>query len=249
MALKKQTDEHSSAGVALLAVMTALVVLSAVAVTLAVSVQTEARIDNTELDGLQAEELARSGQEIATYLQARGLTTNHDFLAGLPFEAVVPGFHYRVPTPSGTVDIYFEGDSGKINPRTAPPELINSFFTLWTGDSARAQVITDSIADWCDVDNDARPNGAEAPFYASLNIAPRNTAMGIADLPFIRGMTANDFQLKLRQMGQQNEIRPSVDSYLTDSPTGPAINVNFAPELMLRAIPGLSASEAAALVL
>src|SRR5262249_46615819 len=104
MSPAKRTNGHSSAGIALLAVMTALVVLSAVAVTLAVSVQTEARIDNADLDALQAEELARSGQEIAVFLQARGLTTNRDFLAGLPFEAVVPGFHYRVPTSTGTVD-------------------------------------------------------------------------------------------------------------------------------------------------
>jgi len=248
MSPEKRMNGHSSAGIALLAVMTALVVLSAVAVTLAVSVQTEARIDNADLDALQAEELARSGQEIAVFLQARGLTTNRDLLAGLPFEAVVPGFHYRAPTSTGTVDIYFEADNGKINPRTAPPELLSSFFALWTGDLTKAQMITEAIADWDDPDDNAHPNGAEAPFYASLNIVPRNAAMGIADLPFVRGMSPSDFQPKFIHTEQRNEVRPSLDSYLTDAPTGTAINVNVAPELILRAIPGLSASQAAALV-
>jgi hypothetical protein len=244
----RQPNNHSCAGVALLAVMLALVVLSAVAVTLAVSVQTEARVDNADFDGLQAEELTRSGQEIAVFLQARGLTTNRDLLAGLPFEAVVLGFHYRFPATTGTVDIYFEADNGKINPGTAPPELVNNFFALWTGDLVKAQTITESIADWSDADNDAHPNGAEAPYYSSLNIGPRNAAMGISDLHFIRGMTPNDFHPKLIHTEEKNEVRPSIDSYLTDAPTGNVINVNFAPEFILRAIPGLSASDVATLV-
>ena len=244
----RRTHNDSSAGVALLAVMTALVVLSAVAVTLAVSVQTEARIDNADFDGLQAEELARSGQEIAVFLQGRGLTTNRDLLAGLPFEAVVPGLHYRFPTTTATLDIYFEADNGKINAGTAPPELMNNFFALWTGDLVKAQTITESIADWSDADSDPHPNGAEAAYYSSLNIGPRNAPMGISDLHFIRGMTPNDFQPKLIHTEEKNDIRPSIDSYLTDAPTGNVINVNFAPELILRAIPGLSASNAATLV-
>src|SRR5262245_58723255 len=166
-----------NSGMALLAVMMALMVLSVVASTMAVSIQTEARIDGAEFDGLQAQELARSGQEIATFLQTRGLITNATFLAGLPFEVVTPGFHYRAQVASGTIEVYFEDDSGRIKPRTAPAEMLNNFFGLWTGDIARGQIISESIADWNDPDEDTRANGAEASFYSGMNISPRNAPL------------------------------------------------------------------------
>src|SRR5215467_9517659 len=102
----------SNAGIALIAVMAALMVLSAIALGLAASVRTEARIDAVDWDALQAEELARSGQEFAAFLETRGLSKSPDFMAGLPFEAPMPGFHYRAQLTTGVVDIYFESDNG-----------------------------------------------------------------------------------------------------------------------------------------
>jgi hypothetical protein len=233
---------------ALVAVMAALIVLSAVAVTMAVSIQTEAQSGIADFEALQAEELARSGQEIALFLQTRGLTTSPDFMAGLPFEAVKPGFHYRSRTTVGQIDIYFESDNGRIDPRAAPPELLQNFFTLWTGDAAKARIITESIADWSDPDDDPRPNGAETSFYAGLNVAPRNAPLGAADLPFVRGLSLIDFQPGLATAGSDDiQVRLGIHTYLTEAAGGGPINVNFAPELILRAIPGLSRSQAALL--
>jgi hypothetical protein len=216
-------------------------VLSAVAVTMAVSIQTEARVGGASFEAIQAEQLARSGQEFASFLERRGLSKDPDFMAGLPgFEAPIPGFHYRVRTATGTIDIYFEADNGRINPRTAPPELLNSFFAVWTGDVARAQIITDSVTDWSDPDDDVRPNGAEAAFYANLRLVPRNAPLGIADLPLIRGITAADFQARPNHTERETSIRPSLASYLTDASASTTINLNFAPELVLEGIPGLS---------
>jgi type II secretory pathway component PulK len=237
-----------NSGIALIAVMTALIVLSAVAVTMAVSIQTEAKIDSANFESLQAEQLARSGQEFALFIQNRGLTTNPDLMAGLPFEAVAPGFHYQARVTSGTIDIYFEADNGRINLRSARPELLTNFFALWTGDSAKAQVIADSVADWNDRDDDSRPNGAEAAFYAGLNVMPRNGPLGIADLPFVRGMSAGDFQLRLIPSERETQFRQSINSYLTDAPGDGLINLNFAPQLVLQAIPGLTASQVTALI-
>lgn len=238
-------------GIALIAVMVALMVLSAIAAALAVSIQTEARIEGADFESLQAEQLARAGQEFAAFLEGRGAAIIPQpppgALAGLPFESVVPGFHYRIRVDNGSIDIYYESDNGRINPSTAPPELVNSFFGLWTGDLSQAQIIADSIADWADLDEETRPNGAESGFYAGLGLLPRNGALGIADLPLVRGLTAGEFHIKLNRMESEAAIRQSLDAYLTDAPTGPVINVNFAPELVLQAIPGLSASHVRAI--
>jgi DNA uptake protein ComE-like DNA-binding protein len=166
----------------------------------------------------------------------------------LPFEVVVPGFHYRQRLEGGTVDIYFESDNGKINPRSAPPELLANFFATWSGDVARAQTITDSLADWSDADDDARPNGAESSFYASLNVAPRNAPLGVADLPFVRGIGFADFRPRLSRAQQEPVILQTIDNYLTDASTDIAVNINFAPEFVLQSIPGLGASRVAGIM-
>jgi type II secretory pathway component PulK len=237
----------ANSGIALIAVMAALMVLSAIALGLATSVQTEARIDASDFQALQAEELARSGQDIATFLEARGLKRTPDFLAGLPMEAVTPGFHYRAQLTAGTVDIYFDADNGKLNLNSTPDEVLTNFFALWTGNYANAQLITAAIEDWRDADGDVRPNGAEAAYYAPLNYAPRNTPLGIADLPLIRGLSLGDFQLKGSLDGRGATLRNGLDAFITSAGGGP-INVNFAPELVLRSIPGLNEAQISAIL-
>jgi general secretion pathway protein K len=236
-----------SSGIALIAVMAALMVLSAIALGLAASVQTEARIDSADWDGLQAEELARSGQEFASFLEARGLRKTPDFMAGLPFEAVIPGFHYRAQAPSGVVDIYFEADSGKLDLTSAPAELLSNFFTLWTGDFAKAQVITDAIQDWRDPDNEPHPNGGEAAYYAPIGYGPRNGILGLADGPLIRGLDFDDFRLKPSQKNAA-ALREGLDAYITSAGRASWINPNFASELVLRSVPGLNEGEVAAIL-
>jgi general secretion pathway protein K len=230
---------NRESGIALIAVLVGLMVLSAVAFGLAVSVQTEAQTEAADFEALQAEELAKSGQEFASFLEARGLTRGPDFLAGLPIEGLTPGFHYRAQLQSGVIDIYFESDNGKIDLSTAPSEVLTNFFSLWTGDIVQAENISAAIEDWRDVDNDVRPNGAEAAFYAPFNVAPRNAALGIADAPLIRGIRPDDFQLKFLQSARDGRLRGSLEAYVAFGNVGP-INPNFAPELVLRSVPGLS---------
>jgi hypothetical protein len=173
----------------------------------------------------------------------RGLRKTSDFLAGLPFDAVVPGYHYRAQLPPGVVDMYFEADNGKLDLSAAPEEVLINFFTLWTGDVTKAQQITAAIEDWRDSDNDVRTNGAEAAAYAPLNYAPRNGQLGIADAPLVRGLGLDDFQWKASRENGAAVLRESLDQYITSAGAGSTINPNFAPELLLRAVPGLSDSQ------
>jgi type II secretory pathway component PulK len=230
---------RTNSGIALIAVMAALMVLSAIALGLAASVRTEARIEASDFQALQAEELARSGQDFATFLETRGLRQSPDFLAGLPFKALIPGFHYQAESMTGVVDIYFEADNGKLDLNNAPNEVLANFFTFWTGDLNKAQLITAAIEDWRDSDNDVRANGAEAEYYAPLHYAPRNTALGLADVPLIRGLAMTDFQIRPSVDGGRQILRSGLDAYIS-SAGGGSINVNFAPDLVLRSVPSLN---------
>jgi hypothetical protein len=147
------------------------------------------------------------------------------------------------------VDIYFEADNGKIDLSAAPEEVLTNFFSLWTGDVSQGQLISAAIEDWRDPDNEVRPNGAEAPFYSSLNFAPRNSSVGIADASLIRGIPPDDFRLKFLSNGREATMREGLDAYITFGGVGSTINPNFASDLVLRSIPGLSESDVASILL
>jgi len=57
-------------------------------------------------------------------------------------------------------------------------------------DSAQMAIARDSLIDWQDPDDEALPDGAEAPFYAKRGIMPRNGYLkSIEELSLIRGFT------------------------------------------------------------
>jgi type II secretory pathway component PulK len=227
-------------GIALIAVMAALMILSTIALGLAAAVQTEARFNRTDFDALEAEELARSGHEFAAFIEARGLGNNVVFPAELHIEVITPGYQYRAQTPNGVVDIYFEGDNGRINLSSAAPDLIKHFFELWAGDGVRAAGLAAAFEDWRDPDSDVRQDGAEAADYSASGFSPRNAGVGVADLPLIRGFRAADFQLSLEYASNEPRLREPIGSFITDAATGNAVNPNYAPELILRSVPALT---------
>src|SRR5438067_4108023 len=105
----------SSSGFALLLVLWTLVMLSMIALTLAASVNTEVRGNQDAWNQLQADQLATSGHELATYLETRFTGTASEDFTGLPVEAVTPGLLYRVSMKAGTVDLLLEGENGRFN--------------------------------------------------------------------------------------------------------------------------------------
>ncbi len=117
-----------SSGFAMLLVLWIVLALSAVALSAFLSVDTQARITSSEREALSAEQLAHSGQQVVSYLATRGLGTAVEDLSGLPVEVLIPGFHYRIHFPSGTVEVYLESESGKINHAVAPQPILENFF-------------------------------------------------------------------------------------------------------------------------
>jgi type II secretory pathway component PulK len=242
------TTQLSSRGFAILIVLWIVAILSAIALGSLSLIKTEARIATADQSVLVAEQLARSGQEMAAYLAARRLGTSTEDLSGLPVESVIPGLHYRIHFPNGTVDLYLEAETGKINPGTADPVVLQNFFTLWTGSSDEGRRLTAAIQDWRDGDSDERDEGAEAPFYSNLGYLPRNAAFGIGDLPLVRGLSFGDFRARYLKTSSGWEARDGLANFMTWSPINGTINPNFAPELILLSIPGLDSQQAATIV-
>ncbi|MEI9930350.1 MAG: hypothetical protein WDM89_07295 [Rhizomicrobium sp.] len=91
--------------------------------------------------------------------------------------------------------ITVEDERGKIPLNGIIEEEVRSMFvSAGVTDSGQLNALVDSYEDWEDTDNSPRPNGAEAPAYASLGYRPRNGGFRtIGELRMIKGMNDNIF--------------------------------------------------------
>jgi general secretion pathway protein K len=112
---------------------------------------------------------------------------------------------------------------------------LRTFFSFVLGNYTAADQLAQSIMDWRDIDETPRVLGAEREQYLKddLLALPTNGPLReVDDLIHIRGMTPDVLEL----------IRP----YLTTFGTGAAgtgtirVNINSAPEVVLRALPGMT---------
>jgi type II secretory pathway component PulK len=223
-------------------VLWAVTILSAIVLTFLNDVGTETKSALIERESIAAEQLALSGQEIVSFMETRGLGTPSENLIGTPVRVVTPGFHYKIQLDTGTVDAYLESDNGKINLATAQPQFIENFWKNWSQDPARAAAISSAIADWRDTDDVSQAGGVETADYNGLGYQPRNAGLRPADLALIRGLGRPDFEPKLIP-GNESQGPFTLSDFITSGPVGTTINPSFAPELVLRSVPGLSETE------
>jgi len=87
-------------GFALITVLGVVLIVSAVALTVASTMRVEALEVLGERRSLELDELSYSGQQMASYLASRRLGSPVEDFEGLPVEAVQAGFHYVVHFPN-----------------------------------------------------------------------------------------------------------------------------------------------------
>ena len=232
--------KKSSSGVALLLVLWTLAILSAIALTLAAAVGTEVRASQDFWNDLQAERLARSGQEIASYLETRSLGSTSEDLSDLPVQPLILGLRYRVIFDVGSVDLLLEGENGRLDVSATTEEDLAAFFSAWNGDLDKSREAAASIADWVDRDDDARAFGGESLAYSGRGYLPRNSSVAAADLFLIKGLRPEDFTPAITQSNNVPAIRESLPRFISRVPTGAAVNPNYAPVLVLTSVPGMT---------
>ena len=149
------------------------------------------------------------------------------------------------PTPiaNGSIEGRIEDAQGRLN-------LNNAAQDGKAGDAERARLaqlfaakgvdprMLDSLADWIDEDNVARPSGAEDAWYAaqSRGAVPANA-------PLVR--TAEIASLR----GARAETWAALDASVAALPPGTSININTAPaEVIMAAIPDLVGEKLASFI-
>ena len=215
-------------GVALIAVLWAVLLLTVIAGGFTRDARTTIRIAHNTVENARAEALADAGVTLAI-----------DTLLGDvgPGELRTDGTIQTVMFDGARIMVSIQDEGGKINLNLAPVELIAGLFTMTGVDPARSMSLAAAVADWRDKDSARLPDGAEEAEYraAGLTDGPRNG-------PF-------ETVAELRQvLGVSEEIYEAVLPALTIYSRRPGIDATTAPHQVLTAIPGITDSEVDAIM-
>lgn len=196
-------------GIALLLVMGAIIVLTAIVAGFTYSMKVEARLAQNYENEAEMEWMARSGVELARYILAQqlqtpegrmydalnqkwaggtGLITN-DVLAGISLDDNILGH--------GRFSLQITDQERRFNINSADRFVLGQALTLMNVDASQHGTIIDSILDWRDGDNDPGLNGAESDdFYLRLDppyYAKNGPVDDMSELLLVKGMSPEIF--------------------------------------------------------
>ena len=229
-------------GFALLAVLLVLAMLGALGAEFAYSMRLEASAVRTYRDGIVGGHLA----EAAVAQAMRELAGNWAFVVADDHGELVfysgdrapmaqPARH-EVALGPGHFSYRLRDEEALLNVNTAQPGRMEALLDLMGAQREQRDQIVDSIQDWRDANDEARPNGAESEYYGKLKV-PYRTRNGnlesINELLQIRGVTPALFYGVDGQTG--------LGDVLTVRTVG-QVNINTVSPLIMRAL-GLSEAE------
>ncbi len=210
-------------GIALILVLWLTILLTVIGGSFAYGMRNEALAARNTVSLAQARALADGAvyRTVFELMRPRNLTDAW----------VADGTVHAWDDSGGRVIVKALDESGKIDLNTAPDPLIKGLLLTAGGqDDDAASRLVDVIADWKDVDDLRRPNGAEAPEYqaAGLPYKPANA-------PF---ETVAELQ---RVLGMNPDIYSRIADSLTVFSKMSGINPVFASRTVLLAVPGATA--------
>lgn len=210
-------------GGALLAVLWLSAALSAIALTLAITVRSELERAAGAVDSAQAYFLAQGAIEhFLMQLEGSGYADPRAEAGGFR-----PGRRrMRWQAPSGAVDLEITGENGKLNVYMTEPAVLARLFTLLGVESGRAGQIAAGI-----VARRSRNLAAQSSFSSQLP-----SFLQLEDLLTIPGM-APDIYYGFWERDPEGKLveRGGIARHLTVLDAG-SINVNYASAAVLRAI-------------
>jgi type II secretory pathway component PulK len=116
-----------------------------------------------------------------------------------------------------------------VNVNTASEQTLTVLFEAVLRDAQLAAQLAQRILDWRDADNWPRANGAEAAEYRRARrstLPPNGNLRTVGELVHVLGMTP--------------DILERLQPYLATTGSANRVNINTAPEPVLRTVPGMS---------
>lgn len=227
-----RSSRKTDSGVALLATMMAIALMTVLVVDFTSSAALGYRAAANQANGLRADYLARSGVQIGFALLAQD--ARRDAESQEPYDGLDEAWATPfppLPVEGGLASVSIADETGKLNVnRLINPDngqldaSFSQIFTRLLQIAGISQDLFPAIIDWLDKDSVPMPGGAESDFYLRLTppYEPRNGPMPtIGDLRMIRGVDDQTF-LRLNRL-------------LTVVPIN-TINVNTAPPEVIAAL-------------
>jgi len=209
-------------GVALVIVLWALVLLSAVAVSYGTTVRSELRIARNHYDQAQAALLAEAGVNLALFeLRHRARE-----------DSAWVGRRQTLEHDGGTIHWSVRNGAGLVDLNAAGPVLLDRLFEPAVADQGWRQQLVGAIQDWRDPDSLRRLYGAEATDYSAAG-----REYGPRDGPF-----AHPVEL-LQVLGMTPEVFHAVRPFLTTAGGLDGVNPSYAPAELLVWLQAGSAEE------
>jgi general secretion pathway protein K len=208
-------------GIALVIVLWGLVLLAVIAAAFTTETRTEVTLARNLVENAKAKALADAGV--------------HAAMLGLHHREVekrwrADGTVYSMASGEGEVSIVINDEAGKIDLNAAPDELIQGLLAAVGLEEAEAQALTAAIADFRDPDDETHLGGAEDAEYRAAGLArgPKNKPFeAVEELHQVLGMT--------------REVYALAAPGLTVHSRSKGVDVTVAPEIVLRALPGVDA--------
>jgi general secretion pathway protein K len=219
---------RSSRGVALIAVLWVVLLLSVIAGSLAMLTRTELGLSRNLVLSAKAETLAEGGIHLAI-----DELLNSDATAKLRADGSV----WQVELEAGRLDVSIIDVTGRIDLNIAPPELMVGLFEAAGAESELAEIMADRIIDWRDADEMSRPNGGEQDDYAGYEPPVR-----VANNPFL---AADEI---MRVPGMSADLWGRIADAVTVHSRRPGVNPLYASKIALLALPGMDEAMAEAIV-
>jgi general secretion pathway protein K len=278
MTMKIFNRQKSRDGVALIMAMIAIAVFSMMAAALWFSMKVETRLAQRADNEQQLLWLGRSGVEYARWILSQQAS-----IAGEPYDSlnqiwaggpggpaetnsVLAGIsldNYQVG--DGTVSIKIIDLERFVNINNANSPELQQALTLMGVDADSISVVSDSIQDWIDSDDDPRIAGAESDYYQTLD-PPYNAKNApiddLSELLLVKGVTPEMYyggsstnstapQKPKLGLGNSPDQTPDYPFGLKDifTPVSDGrININTADTNVLQMIPGVDATTAATII-
>lgn len=240
-------------GFALLAVMLVLALLGVVVAELAFSMRLEASMVRSYKETVLATHLAEAAveqaiREVLSGAQIQALDENGQMVfyrtgVGQPTPTLVPPLtRERVPLGPGQFSYRITDEESRLNVNLAPPERVDRLLAALDLEKRDRDVITDSLQDWKDANDEHRLNGAESEdYYLKLPVpyrARNGNLQDVAELLQVRGVTPGLY------FGKPD--RPGLGELVTVFGRN-TVNINTAPPAVLKAL-NLSEAEIADIV-
>ena len=231
-------------GVILIALMWILVALSVIAL----SFSRESRVDVS---------VARNTRDltVAYYVARAGIQTAVFRLLERVYAPPVQGIETQEPSPldlgelqgdfgGGAYRVEIQDEAGKINLNFVTEDQLRALFAAIGIPKENADVITDSIMDWRDVDKAHRINGAEDDYYEQLPHpykAKNGRIETVEELLLVRGVTSEYYygQWEKGQDGSRRYLY-GLSRCFTVYSNSNRININYAPPEVLMSVPGMT---------